>query len=173
MKITVLLALVLATTAAFAQTTPPSAFGATSFSFNLTPITLPNVGTTLAGAETDAMFAFTANNLFGETTLIGNSTFIGGRYERVVPSIAKYLQAHTALTGSNFQAGLTTSLGVTKASGNSYWGGRAGLFLRWAPAGSTSFNIGFEAQANYLPNFAGANTPHWIPSIAVGPNFRF
>lgn len=156
----------------FAQA-PPNAFQSTSFSFNLSPITLPNVGSTLSGAETDAMFPLTTNNRFGETTLIGQSTFIGGRYDRVFPSIAKYLQNHTALTGGNFEAGISSSLGVVKASTKNEWGGRAGFFLKYAPNGATNFNIGFEAQANYLPRYAGDSSPHWIPSIAVGPNFRF
>lgn len=155
-----------------AQTQPPSAFATTSFSFNLSPISLPNLGNSIAGAETDALFPLTTNNRFGETTLIGQSTFVGGRYDRVFPSVAKYIQAHTALTGGNFEAGISSSLGVVKGAKSS-WGGRAGFFVHYAPAGSTSFNIGFEAQANYLPNYAGANTPHWVPSIAVGPNFRF
>ena len=151
---------------------PPSAFATTSFSFNLSPINLPGVGTTLSGAETDAMFPITTNNRFGETTLIGESTFSGGRYDRVFPVIATYLQNHTALTGGNFEAGVTSSLGVVK-NAKTGWGGRAGLFLRWAPAGSANFNVAFEAQANYLPRYAGDNSPHWVPSVAVGPNFRF
>ena len=155
-----------------AQTTPPSAFQTTSFSFNLTPLTLPNMGSSIAGFETDAMFPLTTNNRFGETTLIGQSTFVGGRYDRVFPSVANYLQNHTALTGGNFEAGITSSLGVVKASQTS-WGGRAGVFLKYAPNGSSNFNIGFEAQANYLPRYAGDSSPHWVPSVAVGPNFRF
>lgn len=166
------LAVLVLSIACFAQTPAPSAFSTTSFSFNLAPITLPNMGATASGAETDAIFPLTANNRFGETTLIGASTFIGGRYERVFPSLAKYLQEHTALTGGNFEGGITSSLGVVKGTVSS-WGGRAGFFLHYAPAGSTSFNIGFEAQANYLPNYAGSNTPHWLPSVAIGPNFRF
>jgi hypothetical protein len=159
--------------AAFAQTPAPSAFSTTSISFNLTPITLPGSSKgTLSGAETDIMFPLTTNNIFGETTLIGESTFIGGRYERVIPSVAKYLQNHTALTGGNFQFALTSSLGVVRGVTNS-WGGRTGFSLKYAPAGSTSFNIGFEAQANYLPNYAGLGTQHWIPSVALGPNFRW
>ena len=150
-----------------------SAFSTTSFSFALTPITLPSLGSSISGAETDAMFPLTANNHFGETTLIGSSTFVGGRYDRVFPTIAKYLQNHTALAGSNFEAGVTASLGVLKTNPKNEWGGRAGLFLRYAPNGSTNFNIGFEAQANYLPNYSYEGSPHWVPSIAVGPNFRF
>lgn len=165
-------AVLLLATLSFAQA-PPNAFSGTSISFNLTPLTLPGTSQgTLSGAETDVTFPLTTNNIFGETTLIGESTFVGGRYERVFPSIAKYLQEHTALTGGNFQFAVTSSLGVVKGAKNS-WGGRAGFSLKYAPAGSTSFNIGFEAQANYLPNYAGPNSQHWVPSLAIGPNFRF
>ena len=164
---------VLVSVAALGQTTPPSAFATTSFTFNLSPISLPNIGTSLSGAETDAMFNFTTNNQFGTTSLIGASTFVGGRYDHTFPSVANYLQNHTALTGGNFQFGVSSSLGVVKAQFKTFWGGRAGLFLRYAPAGSQNFNIGFEAQANYLPEYASATSPHWIPSIAIGPNFRF
>lgn len=178
MKMKALIVAVFLTAAAFAQTVavpvpPPNAFSDTTINFNLTPITLPGTNNgTLSGAETDVTFPLTTNNIFGETTLIGESTFVGGRYERVIPSVAKYLQNHTALTGGNFQFAVTSSLGVVRGVKTS-WGGRAGFSLKYAPAGSTSFNIGFEAQANYLPNYAGPNSQHWIPSIAVGPNFRF
>jgi len=158
----------------FGQTTPPpSAFQTTTFSFNLSPITLPNLGSSISGFESDAMFPLTTNNRFGMSTLIGQSTLVGGRYDRVFPSVAKYLQNHTALTGGNFEAGVTSTLGVVKASTKNSWGGRAGFYLKYAPAGSTSFNVGIEAQANYLPRYAGDSSPHWVPSVAIGPNFRF
>jgi hypothetical protein len=156
-----------------APTAPVNAFSTTTFNFNLSPITLPNLGSSISGAESDALFAFTTNNILGETTLIGQSTFIGGRYERLFPAVAKYLQNHTALTGGNFQAGFTSSLGVVKAAVKNEWGGRVGLFLRYAPGGTQNFNMAFEAQANYLPGYAGADSPHWVPSLAAGPNFRF
>jgi hypothetical protein len=156
----------------FAQA-PPNAFDPTSFSFNLSPISLPGLGTTLAGAETDALFSLSTNNNLGMTTLVGNSTFLGGRYERVIPQVANYLQNHTALTGGNYEFGITSSVGVVKVPARDYWGGRAGFFLKYAPAGSQSFNIAFEAQANYLPEYGGTTSPHWVASIAVGPNFRF
>lgn len=173
MKKLALLAVFLALPLALIAQAPPSAFATTSFSFNLAPISLPNLGSSISGAETDAVFPITTNNIIGETTLVGQSTFIGGRYERVFPVIANYLQNHTALTGGNFQAGITASAGVVKSSIKASWGGRAGLFLRYAPAGSQNFNIGIEAQANYLPYYAGATSPHWVPSVAIGPNFRF
>lgn len=165
--------LILAAVSAFAQT-PPSVFNSTTMSFSLSPIQLPGTSQgTLSGAETDVLFPLTNNNVFGQTILVGESTFIGGRYNRVFPSVAKYLQNHTALTGANFQFGITSSLGVVKSAIKPSWGGRAGFFLNYAPAGSQNFSLGFEAQANYLPYYAGPQTQHWVPSLAVGPNFRF
>jgi hypothetical protein len=154
--------------ACFAQTAPPpSAFSATTISFGLTPITLPRSGQTLSGMETDAMVHFSANNIFGETSLISSSPFVGGRYDRVFPSVANWLQNHTSLTGGNFQAYATVSLGVVLAD-KERWGERAGLGLKYAPGATENFNIGIEAQWNNFPGIA-----HHIPSIAIGPNFRF
>lgn len=152
--------------ASFAQA-PPSAFASTTISFGLTPLSLPRSGQTLTGMETDALVHFTPNNIFGETTLISNSPFVGGRYDRVFPSVAKFLQNHTSLTGGNFEAYATVSLGVV-LSDKERWGERAGIGLKYAPSGSDNFNIGVEAQWNNFPGIA-----HNIPSVAVGPNFRF
>lgn len=169
MRLRLTIFLLLFTALAIAQTPapPPTAFTDTTISFNLSPITLPGIGQTLSGAETDALVHFTPNNVFGETALISNQSFIGGRYERTFPSVANFLQNHTTLTGGNFQFGLTVSAGVVKADTN-HWGERAGLFLKYAPNGSTNFNIGVDAEWNNLPGIA-----HNIPSIAIGPNFRF
>jgi len=167
MKLLIITALFVALVATCVAQAPPSAFESTSISFNLTPITLPGQQQTLSGAETDALVHFTPNNIFGETTLISTSPFVGGRYERVFPSIANWLQNHTSLTGGNFQAGITMSLGVVKAD-KTHWGERAGIFLKYAPSGASNFNIGIDAEWNNLPGIA-----HHIPSIAVGPNFRF
>lgn len=151
-----------------AQVTPASnAFASTTYSFNLSPITLPGSSQTLSGAETDIMVHFTDNNIFGETTLISSAPFIGGRYERTFPVISDYLQNHTALTGGHFQVGVTVSLGVVKGD-RSHWGERGGVFMKYAPNGSDNFNVGFEASWNNLPGIA-----HNIPSVVVGPNFRF
>ena len=162
----ILVALVLSI-AALAQTPAPGPFEGTTINFSLTPVTLPGIGQTLAGAETDMLVNFTPNNVIGETTLISSTPFIGGRYERVIPSIAKFLQDHTVLTGANFEAGFTVSLGVVDSS-KVRWGERGGVFLKYAPAGSTNFNIGLDIEANNLPGIT-----HWAPSVALGPNFRF
>lgn len=161
------LAVLVLSFAVLAQTPAPGAFDSTTINFSLTPVTLPGIGQTLAGAETDVLVNFTPNNVIGETTLISNSPFIGGRYERIIPSIAKFLQEHTALTGANFEAGFTVSLGVVDGS-KPHWGERGGIFLKYAPSGSTNFNIGLDIEANNLPGVV-----RWAPSIALGPNFRF
>lgn len=148
----------------FAQTSP---FSETTYSFGLTPITLPGAQQTLSGMESDILVSFTPNNAFGPTTLISSSPFVGGRYNRTIPQVGKYLQNHTALTGFNFQAYVTVSAGMVKAD-RSHWGERAGLGLLWAPSGASNFSVAFEAQANNLPGIS-----KWIPSVAISPQFRF
>jgi hypothetical protein len=168
-KLKIALTLAILSSLAFGQTPAPapSAFSATSISFVLTPITLPGGTSTLAGAETDALVNFTPNDAFGETALISSSSFIGGRYERNFPQISKWIQNHTSLTGDNFLAGITVSAGVVEGS-KEYWGERAGAFLKYAPAGSTTFNVGVDIEWNNLGPLG-----HNIPSVAIGPNFRF
>lgn len=146
----------------------PTPFASSSVSFSLTPITLPSVGTTLAGAETDTLFHFTTNNLVGATILVSSSTFVGGRYNRIFPSVSTWLQNHTALQGNLFEVGFTASGGVIE-SAKTQWGGRSGFFVNYALNGSWA--MGFEAQANYMPGLSG--TQKWVPSVAVGPSFRF
>lgn len=153
--------------ASFAQTAPTSVFEGSTVSFGLTPITLPRLGSTLTGAETDILVGITTNNIVGPTTIISSSPFVGGRYDRIFPSVGKWLQNHTALTGANFQAYATGSIGIVKAS-KEYWGERAGIGLRYAPAGAQNFSVAFEAQWNNFPGIA-----HNIPSLAVSPTFRF
>jgi len=172
MKKLILLSLCLALPLLVVAQTPtpsPTPFGGTSVSFGLTPITLPSVGQTLAGAETDTLFHFTNYNLVGATVLVSSSTFVGGRYNRIFPSVSTWLQNHTALTGNQFQVGFTASGGVIE-SGKTQWGGRGGFFVNYALNGSWA--MGFEAQANYLPGIV-TGTSKWAPSIAVGPNFHF
>lgn len=153
----------------FAQTTQPQTpFQASSISFSLTPVTLPGYGQTLAGAETDTLFHFTTNNVVGATALISSSSFVGGRYNRIFPSVSTWLQNHTALTGNQFEVGFTLSGGVVEAT-KSQWGGRSGFFVNYAL--NNTWAMGFEAQANYLPGIATEGK--WAPSIAIGPNFHF
>lgn len=163
-----ILAFILLIGVCFSQSTSPTPFAGTSVSFGLTPVTLPNYGQTLAGAETDTLFHFTDYNVIGPTILVSSSTFVGGRYNRIFPSVSNFLQKYTALTGNQFQVGFTVSGGVVE-TGKSKWGGRAGFFINYAL--NNSWAMGFEAQANYLPGIVtGGN---WAPSIAVGPNFHF
>jgi hypothetical protein len=152
--------------------TPTPAFTGTTVSFNLTPITLPGGKQTLSGAETDVMLSPTPNNAFGETTLINSAyTFLGGRYNRLFPSVSKWLNNLSPnLNGLAFQFGLTGSLGVVNIPGNAtptHWGERAGGFLNYQ-IGSSAFGLGVEAQWCNFPGYA-----HNTYSVAFGPNFHF
>lgn len=173
-KLLIAISIVLLSTLCLAQA-PPNPFSTSTISFNLTPVTLPGQQQTLSGMETDALINFSEYIHVGETTLISTSPFIGGRYEVVIEPVSNYLQNHTALTGSNFQFGITGSVGVVKSSLKSYWGERAGIFLKYAPAGSSNFDLGIEVQANNMPGIDPSNLKygHWVASVAVGPNFRF
>lgn len=171
----VLFLLVLVAVAASAQATPKSPFAESTMSFNLSQISLPGQQQTLAGMESDALITFSEYLNVGETTLISTSPFIGGRYEIVIPAVAKYLQNHSSLSGANFQFGITGSAGVVKSSLASHWGERAGIFLKYAPAGNQNFNLGIDIEANNMPGIDPSNAKygHWVPSVAVGPAFRF
>jgi hypothetical protein len=158
------------TLAGFAQTSAPapaSAFADTTVTFGLTPVSLPSKVQTLSGVETDILLNISASNVLGETSLISTSPFIGGRYIRLFPSASKWIQTHTAFTGGHFQAGLTTSFGIVKAS-TPHYGERFGFVLNYAPAGSSTFGLGLDVEANNLPGIA-----RWVPSIAVAPTFHF
>jgi hypothetical protein len=161
------LALTVSSHAQAATPPPTSAFADTTVSFGLTAVTLPSRVQTLSGAETDILLNLSTNNVIGETTLISSSPFIGGRYIRLFPSVSKWIQTHTVLTGGHFQAGFTASLGVVKAS-TPHYGERFGFVLNYAPAGSSSFGLGLDVEANNLPGIS-----HWVPSIAVAPTFHF
>ncbi len=156
-------------------TPAPTAFSDTTISFNLTPITLPGAGSSVAGAETDITLNLTTNNQLAETNLIGgNYAFIGGRFNRVIPQISKALNNASAnLNGLAFQFGVTGSLGVVKSPSTlvlggtqSHWGQRAGVFVNYAINGT--WGLGFESQWCNLPGFV-----HTSYSIAFGPNFHF
>lgn len=172
MKNLALIFALLFSTFAFAQD-KTSAFPSTSVSFNLTPVTLPGANTSIAGAETDAKLAFTTNNIVGPTTLVGaNYSFIGGRYDRVIPQFGTWLNnVSPTLNGYQWQLGLTGSLGVVRTpmslgQNQSHWGERAGVFLNYSVNGT--FGLGFEAQWTNLPGLV-----HNGYSLAFGPNFHF
>jgi hypothetical protein len=156
-----------AQTAAPAPPAAPSAFSDTTVTFGLTPVALPNNVKTLTGIETDVLLNVSTNNVFGETSLISSSPFIGGRYVRLLPGVSKWIQSHTSFVGGHFQAGVTTSLGVVKASSEHY-GERVGFVLNYAPAGNSTFGLGVDVEEN---NFPGIE--HWVPSIALAPTFHF
>ncbi len=173
-------------TFSFAQSTTPAlpnaptpqppqlapAFSDTTVTFNLTPISLPGLGQSLSAAETDVILNLTTNNQIGETTLVGtNFTFVGGRYNRIIPQVSNWLNNLSPnLNGMQFQVGVTSSLGVVRDNSTSHWGERAGVFANYAI--NNTWAMGLDVEANNLP---GQPTQHgnWNYSLAFGPSFHF
>lgn len=149
-------------------TTPPTAFNDTTVTFQLSPITLPGLGTSISGAETDASLALTPNNQIGETMLINSAfSFIGGRYTRFLPSLSNALnELSPNLNGMAFQFGLTASEGLVRVNGKSHWGERAGAVLNYEI--NKTWGLGIDAEYCKLPGYQ-SNTY----SLAFGPNFHF
>jgi len=155
------------------QSTPPntSAFPSTTVSFNLSPITLPGVKSTVAGAETDVLLTPSNSFQVGETTLTSSSMiFVGGRGNYVIKSVSDFIQNHSPnLNGYQFQFGFTGSVGVVKpvgVVGNPHWGERGGVFLNYAVNGQ--WGMGVDAEWG---NFPGVQHNTW--TFAFGPNFHF
>ncbi len=96
--------------------------------------------------------------------------FIGGRYNRLLPSVSNWLNNHSGvINGYKFQFGLTASLGSVRTSNSpkgGWWGERAGFFALYGI--NETWGIGLEAQWNNFPGVA-----RHVPSIGLGPNFHF
>jgi hypothetical protein len=169
-----LLTVLVLSIASLAQTEPApqtTAFPETSVTFNLAPITLPGLKSTIAGAETDILIAPSNSFSLGETTLTGSTMiFAGGRAQYVIKPVSTWIQTHSPnLNGYQFQFGVTSSLGVVKpvgTVGTPHWGERAGVFLNYALNGQ--WGLGVDAEWG---NFVGVQRNTW--TLGVGPNFHF
>lgn len=155
----------------FAQTAEAPIFNQTTFNFNLAPISLPGGTNTLSATEADVMLKITDKDQIGSTNLLNQDmVFVGGRYNRLLPSVSTWLNNHSGvINGYKFQFGLTASLGSVRVSGapkGGYWGERAGFFANYGI--NDTWGIGLEAQWNNFPGVA-----RHTPSIALGPSFHF
>jgi hypothetical protein len=174
MLMTLLMALLCVPVTVLAQVspiTPPSAFPETTVTLNLSPITLPGLTNTVAGAETDVLISPSPNLSFGESTLASSSMiFAGGRANYVIMPVSTWIQNNSPnLNGYQFQFYVTASLGVVKpvgVSGNPHWGERSGVGLNYAINGQ--WGAGFDAEWG---NFVGVQRNTW--TLAFGPNFHF
>jgi hypothetical protein len=137
-------------------------------SCNAVPVSFVTMKHTTTGVETDMVVGVTAKDGLGESTIVASNTFVGLRYERVFPSIAKWLDNSTSLAGYNFKIGLSLTPGLVKTPTVLHWGERAGLFMKYSPQGSKSFSLGAEVQWNNFPGIV-----HDTLSLSVGPNFKW
>lgn len=170
---TLIFAILALSLAAVAQTPEPipSAFPSTTVTFNLSPITLPGLKSTIAGAETDILISPSNSLSVGETTVTGASMlFVGGRAQYVIKPVSQFIQTHSPnLNGYQFQFGVTSSLGVVKPvdiAGTAHWGERAGVFLNYAINGQ--WGMGLDTEWG---NFPGVQHNTW--TLAFGPSFHF
>ena len=152
------------------QTPAPTATGdSITVSFGLTPVTLPNAPSSIAGAESDIVIPFTTNNWIGETSIVSSTySFVGGKYMRVIPQLGTYLNNHSTLNFANSDLGLTGSAGVVFVNGGKHWGATAGVF--WLQNINSSWAITFDAEAVRFPY---VSTTAWTWKFATGPNFKF
>jgi hypothetical protein len=155
---------------ASAQTAPQPATGdAITVSFGLSPISLPDAPSSIAGAETDVVLPFTTNNWIGETSIVSSSySFVGGKYQRIFPQIGTYLNNVSALNFLNSDIGLTASVGVVFVNGEKHWGTTAGVF--WMQNINSTWATTFDAEAVRFPYVANSA---WTWKFAAGPNLKF
>jgi len=150
-----------------AQQTKQATGDTITVSFGLTPITLPNAPSSIAGAESDVVLPFTTNNWIGETSIVSsNYSFVGGKYMRILPAVGKYMAAQNAMF-ANSDIGLTASAGVVFVNGKKHWGSTAGMF--WLQNINDTWGMGFDAEAVRFPDVADK----WTWKLAVGPQLKF
>jgi hypothetical protein len=171
--------------ASFAQTAPaaptapapiataaaPSAFPSTTFSVNLSPITLPGGKSSVTGTMNGASISVTPNVDVENLNIISTSfNYFAGGAKYFLPSLSKALNnASPTLNGFNFQFYLTGTVGAVKVLGGpqgGHWGETVGGGINYAFSGN--IGLGVEVQYAKLPGYAN-NT--WL--AAFGPNFHF
>ena len=148
----------------------PVATGDTiTVTFNLSPITLPDAPSSIAGAETDIILPFTTNNWIGETSIVSsNYSFVGGKYMRIFPNLVKYLGKVSPLNFTGSDIGVTASGGVVFVNNTKHWGGTAGVF--WMQNINSTWAMTIDAEAVRFPY---VSTEAWTWKMAVGPNIKF
>lgn len=164
-------------TVCFAQNTPvtPSPTdpidSSTSFTVNLTPITLPGGHTSVAGIESGMALKLTPNFDVRETNLAGSGLqFYGGGLNYHMPFLSKALNGVSPnINGLLFDFYLTGTVGtVLTPSGpaGGHWGERIGGGANYALNGTWS--LGAEIQYFKAPGYSN-NTY----TVAIGPKIHF
>ena len=91
-------------------------------SCNAAPLSFVTMKQVTSGVETDMVLAISKTDGLGESTLVASSTFVGGRYEHSFPSISKWIDNNSALSGYNLKFGITLTPGLVKTSTVLHWG---------------------------------------------------
>lgn len=154
-------------------TPPPSAppDTSTSFTVNLTPITLPGGHTSVAGIESGMSLKLTTNFDARESNLTGSGLqFYGGGFNYHLPFLSKILNnASPNINGLLFDFYLTGTVGtVLTPSGpaGGHWAERIGGGFNYSL--NQTWSLGTEIQYFKAPGYAN-NTY----TVAVGPQIHF
>lgn len=136
--------------------------------FGLTPVTLPGIGSSVTGAESDTLLPFTTYNWIGLTTITSTSyTYLAPRYTRIVPQIGTFLNNHSqTLDFSGSDVGITMSAGLVSVNGKTHWGESAGI--SWLQNINNTWGMNFNAEW-----FNPVGYEHNTYKVSVGPTLKF
>lgn len=159
--------LLMAATFVIAQEPPPT----TSFTINLTPITLPGGHTSVAGVESGMSLRLTNNLDVKESNLTGTGLqFYGGGFNYHIPALSTYLNNRSPnINGLLFDFYLTGTVGsvlTPNSPAGGHWGERIGGGANYSLNGTWS--LGAEVQYAKFPGYAN-NTY----TVAIGPKISF
>ena len=154
-------------------TPPPSApvDSSTSFTINLTPITLPGGKTSVAGIESGLSLKLTQNFDVRESNLTGTGLqYYGAGANYHLPFLSKALNnVSPNINGLLFDFYVTGTVGsvlTPNAPAGGHWGERVGGGFNYSL--NQTWALGAEIQYAKFPGYAN-NTY----TVAVGPQIRF
>lgn len=170
MKTLITLLLIFVAACAFGQTAP--APGVNTFSFALSPISLPGANQTVAGTEAGMTLNVTNNLALVDQNILapGDSfQFFGGGAQYTFPTLSTKLNNISPnLNGLAFQFGLKATAGVDRltAINAQHWGFTAGGFVNYELSGTWAF--GGEVLYGHFPGFNQRAV-----LVSVGPSIHF
>jgi hypothetical protein len=174
------IAVLLLSFACFAQTppnppvtSPPDGTidSSTSFTINLTPITLPGGHKSVTGIESGMSLKLTPNFDVRNSNLTGEGLqYFGGGLNYHMPFISKKLNGISpTINGLLFDFYLTGTVGIVttpSSTAGGHWGERVGGGINYSI--NKTWTLGAEIQYAKLPGYLNNSY-----TVAVGPQIHF